>query len=75
MVIQMRINKNLTGLEDFAKYSFKISSNNGESSSIFEFNEYVHHLYPKLNLQTSRQIELTSCTLDSIIKKYTLVRK
>jgi FkbM family methyltransferase len=58
---------------DNAKYSFKISSNNGESSSIFEFNEYVNHLYPKLNLQTSHEIELTSLTLDTMIEKTKLI--
>lgn len=60
--------------KDNTKYTFRVASNRGNSSSIFEFDDHIDQLFAGLNLRTVYDTELISTTLDSIINKNTDIK-
>lgn len=74
---QIAINA-LVADKDYKEYMFKISNNDGMSSSIFDFGEYSSgkkSLWPQLKLKMVDRIKLKSKTLKSIYKEYLLEKK
>lgn len=60
--------------KDNEKYTFRVASNSGGSSSIFEFDDHIDQLFAGLNLKTVYDIELVSTTLDTIIDENTDIK-